>query len=59
LKYEGPGKYQIIWEDRSTCDVEKVLALEGSSSNRRQAGLNLSVGDAVKAAMLSGNSTRI
>jgi hypothetical protein len=42
LKYEGPGKYQIIWEDRSTCDVEKVVAVEGSSNNTQQAGLNLS-----------------
>jgi len=42
LKYEGPGKYQIIWEDLSTCDVEKVVALEGSSNNVRQAGLTLS-----------------
>src|SRR6266853_4852692 len=49
LKYEGPGKYQIIWEDHSTCDVEKVVALEGSSNNLRQANLNLSIRDALKA----------
>jgi hypothetical protein len=56
LKYEGPGKYQIIWEDHSTCDVEKVVALERSSNNPRQAGVNLSGRDAVKAAILSHNS---
>jgi hypothetical protein len=42
LKYEGPGKYQIIWEDQSTCDVEKVVAVDGSSNNTQQAGLHLS-----------------
>ena len=36
LKYEGPGKYQIIWEDHSICDVEKVVALEGSSIGCRR-----------------------
>ena len=55
LKYEGPGKYQIIWEDHSTCEVEKVVALERSSNNPRQAGVNFSGRDAVKAAILSHN----
>jgi hypothetical protein len=41
LKYDGPGRYQIIWEDHSTCDVEKVVASDGFSNNVLQAGLNL------------------
>jgi hypothetical protein len=28
LKYEAPGECQIIWEDRSTCNVESVIALD-------------------------------
>ncbi len=28
LKYDGPGEYQIIWRDRSTCDVQRVLTLD-------------------------------
>jgi hypothetical protein len=28
LKYEGPGEYEIIWGDRSTCEVQRVLALD-------------------------------
>ena len=24
LKYMGPGEYEIVWEDRSTCEVERV-----------------------------------
>jgi hypothetical protein len=24
LKYLGPGEYEIVWEDRSTCEVERV-----------------------------------
>jgi hypothetical protein len=24
LKYLGPKKYEIVWEDRSTCEVERV-----------------------------------
>jgi hypothetical protein len=24
LKYLGPGEYQIVWEDRTTCEVERV-----------------------------------
>ena len=28
LKYEGPGQYKIIWQDHSTCDVERVAAAE-------------------------------
>ncbi len=43
LKYEGPGKYQIIWEDHSICDVEKVVALEESSNNLRQAALRTGI----------------
>ena len=27
LKYAGPGEYSIIWEDRSTCEVLRVLLL--------------------------------
>jgi hypothetical protein len=28
LKYDGPGEYQIIWGDHSTCEVQRVLALD-------------------------------
>jgi hypothetical protein len=28
LKYEGPGEYEIIWGDRSTCEVQRVLTLD-------------------------------
>ncbi len=28
LKYAGPGDYEIIWHDRSTCEVQRVLALD-------------------------------
>ncbi len=24
LKYLGPGQYEIVWEDRSTCGVQRV-----------------------------------
>ena len=24
LKYMGPGEYEIVWEDRSTCEVQRV-----------------------------------
>ena len=24
LKYLGPEQYEIVWEDRSTCEVQKV-----------------------------------
>jgi hypothetical protein len=24
LKYLGPGQYEIVWEDRSTCEVQRV-----------------------------------
>ena len=24
LKYLGPGEYKIVWEDRTTCEVERV-----------------------------------
>ena len=27
LKYEGPGEYAIVWQDRSTCEVLRVLLL--------------------------------
>ena len=33
LKYEGPGEYQVIWADHSTCDVEKVVELDKSDIN--------------------------
>jgi hypothetical protein len=28
LKYTGPGEYEIIWGDRSTCEVQRVLTLD-------------------------------
>jgi hypothetical protein len=28
LKYEGPGDYEIIWGDHSTCEVLRVLTLD-------------------------------
>jgi hypothetical protein len=28
LKYEGPGEYEIIWDDRSTCEVQRVFTLD-------------------------------
>jgi hypothetical protein len=28
LKYEGPGEYEIIWSDRSTCEVQRVLTVD-------------------------------
>jgi len=28
LKYEGPGEYEIIWGDHSTCAVQRVLTLD-------------------------------
>jgi hypothetical protein len=28
LKYLGPGVYEIIWEDHSTCDVGRVISKE-------------------------------
>jgi len=28
LKYYGPGEYEIIWGDHSTCDVQRVLTLD-------------------------------
>jgi hypothetical protein len=28
LKYDGPGEYEIIWGDRSTCEVQRVLTLD-------------------------------
>ncbi len=33
LKYEGPGEYQVIWADHSTCDVKKVVALDKPDTN--------------------------
>jgi hypothetical protein len=28
LRYEGPGEYTIVWQDRSTCEVLRVLLLD-------------------------------
>ena len=28
LKYDGPGEYEIIWADHSTCEVQRVLTLD-------------------------------
>ena len=28
LKYDGPGEYTIIWQDKSTCEVLRVLLLD-------------------------------
>jgi hypothetical protein len=28
LKYDGPGEYEIIWSDHSTCEVRRVLTLD-------------------------------
>lgn len=28
LKYDGPGEYEVIWQDHSTCDVQRVLTLD-------------------------------
>ena len=28
LKYDGPGDYEIIWGDHSTCEVQRVLTLD-------------------------------
>ena len=28
LKYEGPGEYETIWEDQSTCEVQCVFTLD-------------------------------
>ena len=28
LKYEGPGEYTIVWQDKSTCEVLRVLLLD-------------------------------
>ncbi len=28
LNYQGPGNYQIVWEDRSTCEVQNVALTE-------------------------------
>ena len=32
LRYDGPGEYEIIWPDRSICEVQKVVAVEGRDS---------------------------
>lgn len=32
LKYEGPGEYAIIWEDRSTCQVQRVAVLDETTA---------------------------
>ncbi len=28
LRYEGPGEYTIVWQDKSTCEVLRVLLLD-------------------------------
>jgi hypothetical protein len=28
LKYDGPGEYEIIWGDHSTCEVQRVFTLD-------------------------------
>jgi hypothetical protein len=28
LKYDGPGEYEIIWGDHSTCKMQRVLTLD-------------------------------
>ena len=28
LKYEGPGEYENLWSDRSTCEVKRVLTID-------------------------------
>ena len=28
LKYNGPGEYEIIWGDQSTCEVQRILTLD-------------------------------
>jgi hypothetical protein len=30
LKYAGPGDYEIVWKDNSTCKVQRVAVLEVS-----------------------------
>jgi hypothetical protein len=30
LKYDGPGNYEIVWKDNSTCEVQRVAVLEVS-----------------------------
>lgn len=30
LKYAGPGDYEIVWKDNSTCQVQRVAVLEVS-----------------------------
>ena len=30
LKYDGPGDYEIVWKDNSTCQVQRVAILEVS-----------------------------
>ena len=30
LKYDGPGDYEIVWKDQSTCEVRRVAVLEVS-----------------------------
>jgi hypothetical protein len=28
LKYVGPGEYEVIWDDHTTCEVQRVLTLD-------------------------------
>jgi hypothetical protein len=28
LKYLGPQKYELLWEDRSTCEVQRVALVD-------------------------------
>ena len=28
LEYDRPGEYKIIWDDHSTCEVQRVLTLD-------------------------------
>jgi hypothetical protein len=30
LRYGGPGDYEIVWKDRSTCELQRVIILEVS-----------------------------
>lgn len=32
LRYDGPGDYQIVWKDNSTCEVQRVAVLEISQN---------------------------
>jgi hypothetical protein len=32
LMYEGPGDYAIIWQDSSTCEVQRVAVLDETNA---------------------------